>query len=372
MHDRILLNFSNIRTGGGLQVAISFLTELNAQQLSRCYDVFLSSAVAEAIPSKVFQNSNLKITIFDSIGIKGLFSKFSFSQAQYHVSFTLFGPKYTLTRSKNEIVGFAQPWISTPNNPLYKQMRFIDRLVTRFKFDIQSLFFRRSDRLVVELDHVKNGLAKHHLLGKIPVTVVKNALSSLYYDKDVWCEIEDIKVHKGLKLGLIARDYPHKNIAVLGDVAKLLNDHYGINVRFYLTLNSDEWKYHKEKFGVYGISVGPLSVYQCPRFYELMDGIVFPSLLECFSATPLETLFMGKPLFASDRGFVRDVCGEHALYFDPIDPHSIAAVIASFFLGATHDFELVEDAAKHVQHFSTAPQRALDYISIIESVLERK
>lgn len=372
MHDRILLNFSNIRTGGGLQVAISFLIELNAHHLSRCYYVILSSAVAEALPSKVFQNSNLKITIFDSIGIRGLFSKFSFSQAQYHVSFTLFGPKYTLTRSKNEIVGFAQPWISTPINPLYKQMGVIDRFVTDLKFFIQSLFFSRADRLVVELDHVKKGLAKNCLLGQIPVTVVKNALSSLYYDKETWCEIEDIKEYKGLKLGLIARDYNHKNIGVLGDVAKLLNNKYGIDVRFYFTLNSDEWKHHKVRFGEYGISVGSLSVYQCPRFYELMDGIVFPSLLECFSATPLEALFMGKPLFASDRGFVRDVCGDYAFYFDPIDPHSIAAVIASFFLGPSRDLKLAEDATKHVQHFSTAPQRALDYISIIESVVDRK
>ena len=61
-----------------------------------------------------------------------------------------------------------------------------------------------------------------------------------------------------------------------------------------------------------------------------MDAIIFPSLLECFSATPLEAMAMEKPFFASDREFIRDVCSDYALYFDPEDPISAANVINDY------------------------------------------
>lgn len=143
-------------------------------------------------------------------------------------------------------------------------------------------------------------------------------------------------------------------------------------MHFYLTLNEMEWSNYSEDFGELGSTVGALSVYQCPAFYQQMDAVIFPSLLECFSATPLEALAMKKPLFASNRGFVRDVCQDYAFYFDPLDAEDIAKVIADYFQNELKADAEFERARSHVLKFSNAKQRAESYLQIIEQQLESK
>ena len=47
--------------------------------------------------------------------------------------------------------------------------------------------------------------------------------------------------------------------------------------------------------------------------------LVFPSLYEGFGLPPLEAMAYGCPVAASDRGSLREVCGDAAVYFDPLD-----------------------------------------------------
>ena len=51
--------------------------------------------------------------------------------------------------------------------------------------------------------------------------------------------------------------------------------------------------------------------------------MILPTLLESFSATYIEAMFHGKTILTSDLDFARDVCGEAAFYFDPLNPQSI-------------------------------------------------
>ena len=113
-------------------------------------------------------------------------------------------------------------------------------------------------------------------------------------------------------------------------------------------------------------NVGALVLPQCPNFYKALDGVVFPSLLECFSAVPLETMMMRRPLFASDRAFIRDCCHEHAYYFDPLDAASIARTIAAYF-GARSEqdrSDALDRALAYVQGMPTAADRARRYVEI--------
>lgn len=135
----------------------------------------------------------------------------------------------------------------------------------------------------------------------------------------------------GIKLGILSRDYPNKNLSILPQVQSYLKHEYGLEVVFLVTLNEAEWRARSETFRNQVVNVGPLSVAQCPSFYKQLDGVIFPSLLESFSASPIEALTMGLPVFASDRRFVRDTCGEAPVYFDPTDAASIAESIARYF-----------------------------------------
>jgi glycosyltransferase involved in cell wall biosynthesis len=54
-------------------------------------------------------------------------------------------------------------------------------------------------------------------------------------------------------------------------------------------------------------------------------ALVFPSLYEGFGQPPLEALACGCPVACSDLPPLREVCGDAAVYFDPLDADSIAA-----------------------------------------------
>lgn len=333
--------------------------------------IYVSNEVASGL-SRI----NVDTTVFgryevvDSYGLKSFFSKLNYKVKKYDVFFTVFGPNYLRAKAKNEIVGFAQSWILNFNNSISVNMSYFKRNVLRAKFYLQWLFFLRADHYIVELEHVKKGLMKNKGVDESKVSVVYNTVSSLYENKEQWSPVFFDKNKERISLGMVTRDYPHKNINILPVIAEILYNKYNLAVQFYVTLNEIEWATKDSFFKNYVTTIGSLSPDQCPSFYEQMDGVVFPSLLECFSATPLEAMVMSKPLFASDRGFVRDVCGDYATYFDPLDADDIALNIATYFKADTERSEQLQQARDHALNFSTAKGRAERYLEIIQQHLE--
>lgn len=368
---KILINASNLHTGGGVQVATSFLYELSQVQKSEIIQVLVSTEVANGL-ARLDTNVSFfsSYEVLDTYGFKAFFSSLNSRIKNYDVVFTIFGPNYLRVKAKNEIVGFAQPWMLNFNNPISNKMSFLSRNILRFKFFIQWLFFLRADHYVVELEHVKKSLVDKKGVDSKKISVVYNTVSSLYKDKSKWQPVRIKKNQEELSLGIVTRDYPHKNLNILPFVAEALEAKHNLKVHFYTTLNDAEWATKDAFFKKHVSTVDSLSPDQCPSFYEQIDGVVFPSLLECFSATPLEAMVMSKPLFASDRGFVRDVCGDHAVYFDPLDADDIALNIANYFKADTERADQLQQARDHALSFSSARGRAEQYLEIIQQHLK--
>lgn len=363
----VLINASNLHVGGAVQVASSFIYE--ASYMPRDFShvhVVVSNEVDIALT-----RTNTRKEIFghyevlDTHGLDALTSSLNEKIFKYSTVFTIFGPNYLRVKSPREIVGFAQPWIINPNNPIFTNMGLSKKLLTRFKFAIQWLFFLRADHYIVELQHVKSDLAAKKNIALSKISVVHNSASSIYLNRSQWRPIQIDKKLGFIGLGFATRDYPHKNTNILPYVADILRSEYGLSVHFYLTLRAAEYANKDNFFKEHVSAVGEIFPDQCPSFYSQMDGVIFPSLLECFSATPLEAMMMRKPLFASDRDFVRDICGDNVIYFNPLDPAEIAAKIAQYFNGTLESPLDLDKAVLHAQLFSSATARAQQYLEII-------
>lgn len=368
----VLLNASNLHNGGGLQVAISFIYELSLMTKKRLSDIHI---VTSTEVDKGLRRLDVKVDSFgnyeilNTYGLQALKSSLNSRIKNYDLVFTIFGPNYLRVKAKKEIVGFAQPWIINFDNPISQNSSYLIKKKLWLKFNLQWLFFLRSDHYIVELEHVKEKL---HALKKIPnknISIVYNTVSSLYKDPKKWLPIAINKPKHQLSLGIVTRDYPHKNLDILPKVAQALKTHHNLSVHFYTTLNNDEWSKRSSLFKTYVSTVGSLSPEECPSFYQQIDGVIFPSLLECFSATPLEAMVMEKPLFASNRGFVRDVCHDYAIYFDPLDANDIASKIAYYFQSDSIDRLQLQKARDHALNFSSAKNRAEKYLQIINEHL---
>jgi len=366
---KLLLNASNLHTGGGVQVASSIVqefTDLVAQQ----------DDITAYISTEVDKNVGGLLTAvapefqYDVLDVSGLAVRNTEARRKmdgFQTVFTVFGPLYRWSPPFKSIVGFAQPWIIYPDNECYARMRLHTRLRTKLKFWIQSQFFKRADVIVVELAHVRDGLVRYLGIPVEKIHVVHNCLSSLYHSDESWLPLEMPAADCDLRLGFLGRNYPHKNTAVFSEIARILAAEHAIKAKFYVTFTDEEWDACTPELRSVCVNVGPIDVHQCPAFYQGLDAIVFPSLLECFSATPLETMAMGLPLFASDRPFNRDACGEHATYFDPMVPETAATAIAAYFSGGEHAGISLEAARNHALTFSSAKDRAERYLDLMQN-----
>lgn len=72
---------------------------------------------------------------------------------------------------------------------------------------------------------------------------------------------------------------------------------------------------------------GYLSDRQLAACYACATVFTFPSLFEGFGLPALEAMCHGTPVVCSKAGALPEVCGEAALYFDPVDTDSMASAL---------------------------------------------
>lgn len=370
----ILINASNLHAGGGVQVAVSFIYELTKLlgRLSRFnITIYVSSTVDKNLESIDTDKKSFKnYKVFDVFGLNALNPKISEEFYGYDLVFTIFGPLYLPKKIPNHIIGFAQLWILYPENDAQKNSSLTTQIKNKIKFTIQWFFFKTSAcRLVVELPHVKNRMMSFKKYNSKKIDIVNNCISSIYLNSQKWLPSPPIpdRDDEAIKICYVSRAYPHKNLSILLDVLNELNKISNQNFEFFVTLNDDEWVNFSPDYRSKIKNIGPLDIAQCPSFYKEMDGVIFTSLLECFSATPLEAMIMKKPLFASDRDFVRDCCGDNIIYINPIDSEDIAQKINNWFTAKSQEEREItlEKAYQHVLSLPGSFDRALAYIDII-------
>ena len=372
MKHRVLINCANLHSGGGVAVATSFIDILSQLQF-HAYEIhlLLSTSVHRNLRQ---MNTNYDVfsscSVVDFFGVSALWKGLGKRLSQFDLVFTVFGPAYVLFPKAKHIVGFAQPNIIYPDSIVYRKSSLLSRLITRLKYKIQEFFFTRADIIIVELEHVKVGLSKISVFRDLPIYIVYSSVHSIYQSPKSWAPLDLAVNSPNLRLGIISRNYPHKNLRILSDVKKRLLEKHNRIVDFYVTFQPDEWVSCDDVFRNHIINVGGLTLSQCPTFYNAMDGVIFPSLLECFSAVPIEAMMMQKPLFASRLPFIRDVCDGNCSYFDPLDASDIARTIHEFFDQPDLLQRDSTDAAyEFVQKYPSPVARAKSYMSIIDKAL---
>ena len=79
---------------------------------------------------------------------------------------------------------------------------------------------------------------------------------------------------------------------------------------------------------------------ELPLLYNLASLFVYPSLYEGFGIPPIEAMACGCPVMTSHTTAMSEVCGNAALYCDPLDPDSIRQGLLSILENNSFAHEL--------------------------------
>lgn len=359
---KVLINASNLHFGGGVQVASSFINELCAiNPVEAEIDIVCSEKVFKNIKYLDADLSRINFIMIDVHGFHG--AHLLYDLGFYDVCFTIFGPFYGKVKADKHICGFAQPWIAYDTSLVTRKYSNTSKVKLKVKYFIQELIFKRYDALIVETEDVKSKLEDKGFINEI--SVVSNTYARLFDYPEEWLDINTTFVKRKLTLGFIGKSYPHKNLEILKDVNKNLSEIYNLDVDFLFTLSDDDMV----DLGLSSISnfhsVGELTSDQCPNFFNLIDALVFPSLLECFSVSPIEALKMDTIVFASDLSFIRNVYGDSMIYIDPLSSFDISKVIFDNIGNSEVHTKKINEGRKMLKKLPTSTDRAKKYLDIM-------
>ena len=166
----------------------------------------------------------------------------------------------------------------------------------------------------------------------------------------------------------IAAYGPHKNQKIALDIAKILRkEHPKFKFRFVFTMKESEFPTIPSDLRDCFYFTGRVSIDQCPSLYEQCDAEFQPTLLECFTATYPEGMKMRTPIITTDLEFARGLCGEAALYYEPLSEGSAADAIYRLAKNDQLQQRLVANGEKQLKVFDTSSQRVAKIIYHIET-----
>ncbi|HXJ93639.1 MAG TPA: glycosyltransferase [Terriglobia bacterium] len=172
----------------------------------------------------------------------------------------------------------------------------------------------------------------------------------------------------------LAQYYPHKNLEVLVEAMKRLPSFTRRPVRCLLTIQPDQHRGARrllrriahERLDNVLVNIGPVTGARLGDVYRSADAFVLPTLLESFGRTYLEAMRFGLPIVTSDRDFARHLCGEAALYFDPLDAASVARNMARIAEDRELAARLIAEGRSIVQRVPAWEEIAAQFVAVLE------
>ena len=341
---RIAINTVSTKThsGGALQIARNFLLATLGDTTSGVEWIYFTSAdVDEALgadfTARGRESYHVLPTQPDFLG--------SYRQVARRLSelerrlkpdliYSISSPSY-MSFSTPEVMRFSNPWVTHPTPEAWSTLTPAMKLRTRLYCWLQKMMLRRASAFVVQSPTVKAGLTRVTGIDSERVRVVPNVLP-LAFSKIDTSGLEHVSPDGCAHVVSVSAAVPHKNIDIIPDVARLLRDSHCIsNVKFHVTLpaGSPIWAAVDAKAranGVAGsiINHGRLSQAQLAEIYKYCTVCFLPTLLEVFSASPLEAMHFGLGIVATDYSFNSDVIADAGLYYKPMDAAGAASQIA--------------------------------------------
>lgn len=191
---------------------------------------------------------------------------------------------------------------------------------------------KNSNFLISISNFTKNDLIKYFNIPEEQIKVIYHGIDKMFTPLKPAC-FEDIYTNYNLDRNFlyilhIGSNAPRKNLPVLLKAFyKLINDFNIKNVRL-LKINNIDYELIKRLNLENYVKVIDLVLEEdLPKFYNLADVFVFPSIYEGFGFPPLEAMACGTPVITSNTSSLPEVVGDAGIMLDPMDVDGFAKAI---------------------------------------------
>jgi len=221
---------------------------------------------------------------------------------------------------------------------------FIYRILTPF-------IAKKARKIITVSKFSKKEIMEYLKLPEEKIEIIGNAVPSEWEDIELNADKVSDKKEKYI-LMVSSRD-PRKNFSRALDAFLTLNLHDGIK----LYIIGDTGTVFKDS----GISktqhesiklLGRVSDKELISYYRNALFFIYPSIYEGFGIPPLEAMFNGCPVLASNIEPLKEVCGDAALYCDPLDTNSIADGMNILLKNETLREQLIEQGKVQIRNYN--------------------
>ena len=369
----IIVNASNLKVGGGLQVADSVCRELKNFHQHQ-FVVVLSSffgdtlAAIKGFPNVTTYTHDVKNDLATLLRGRDKFLDDLVKNKKIDSVLTVFGPSMWIPRVPH-ICGFARAQMVIKESPFYTRMSKRTLWGQRLRYSIREKAFKKcADYFYTENPYISERLEKMWRGKKI--FTVTNYYNQVFDNPEQWKE-KLLPSFDGVTMLTIATPYAHKNLSIAADAARLLRQQYP-DFRFRFVMSNERNEFPADISGIEDCFefIGRVDISECPSLYQQCDIVFQPTLLECFTAAYPEAMRMERPIVTTDLEFARGLCGDAAEYYSAIDAQACADAI--FKVSTNEDLRklLTKNGKEQLKCFDNYKQRAEKLIKITESIAQ--
>lgn len=365
-----LINCSNLKQGGGLQVADSVCRELDHFHQHK-FVVVLNSSFADTL-SVIKEYPNIELYTYNTHNnLKTLFLGRDayldglMEEKKVDAVLTIFGPSRWRPRCRH-LCGFARAQLIKEVNPNVNA-NFKERVT----YAIWRWAFRRSsDTFYTENSYISEMLPR--VLGNVKVYTVTNYYNQVFDKPDLWKE-KALPDFNGVTMLTISNAYPHKNLEIAADVSRILKkEHPDFRFRFVYSINREQLQADLRGIEDHFVFLGSVAISECPSLYRQCDIAFQPTLMECFTATYPEAMRMNRPIITTDLEFARGLCGDAACYYSAIDAEACAEAIYKVATDEEYARRLIENGKEQLTKYDNYEERAKKLVDILEEMVCQK
>ena len=221
-------------------------------------------------------------------------------------------------RCKGKQVVFLQNTLLL-NQPTYgNKSSFIKYLILRFIFKKNMKYV---NSFIVQTSAMKDQLISSYPSLKQPVHIISQPVPAWLTESNVRLKKCAFDHNKGLKLFYPAAFYPHKNHKLLADIYN--SEVWPVDV---LTLTIMDYSNPKRKAKWINCK-GTLTPEMVINEYRFADALLFLSHTESYGFPLIESMWAGLPIICPDLVYARNLCGDQAIYFNPLSVESLYSAV---------------------------------------------